>query len=202
MPEAPVDASWAAARRRRTSPARIAAAVGLHLLALVALTAAFDRIDLRVRGDRSTTLVEVALAPLPAPAPPRAARPVPVRPPTPGTARRRQQPAAATDAPIAATAAPVAAVAAAPSAPASAPRLVLDPEATRLAIRAVARDPSPSGLARSADAAPGANERLAQGLAAAQKGDCMKGEFAGGGGGLLSLPFLIAAEAMGKCSAK
>ncbi len=88
------------------------------------------------------------------------------------------------------------------STPASVPRLALDPEATRLAIRDVARHPSVSGLARAAEAAPGANERLAQGLAAAQKGDCSKGEYVGGGAGLLSIPFLVAAEALGHCSSK
>ena len=97
---------------------------------------------------------------------------------------------------------PPAAVAEAASGPASAPRLVLDAEATRLAILEVARHPSTSAQAHAADPAPGANERLAQGIAVAQKGDCMKSEYFGAGAGLLSLPFLVAAEALGKCSSK
>ena len=34
----------------------------------------------------------------------------------------------------------------------------------------------------------------------AGNGDCLKGEFAGGGAGLLSLPFWLLAEARGKCA--
>jgi hypothetical protein len=45
-------------------------------------------------------------------------------------------------------------------------------------------------------------QALAQDIAAAHKNDCMKGEFAGAGMGLLSAPFLLAAEAMGKCAHK
>jgi hypothetical protein len=41
--------------------------------------------------------------------------------------------------------------------------------------------------------------RLSQGMDAAHKGDCGKGEYLGGGRGLLSAPFLLAAEALGKC---
>ena len=43
---------------------------------------------------------------------------------------------------------------------------------------------------------------MARNIAAAHKGDCGKGEYLGGGMGLLSAPFLLAAEAMGKCSSK
>ena len=39
-------------------------------------------------------------------------------------------------------------------------------------------------------------------IAAAHKGDCGKGDYLGGGMGLLSAPFLLAAEALGKCSSK
>jgi len=55
---------------------------------------------------------------------------------------------------------------------------------------------------RLSNPAPPPAERLAQGVEAAHKDDCMKGQFFGGDAGLLSLPFLVAAEAMGKCAHK
>jgi hypothetical protein len=45
-------------------------------------------------------------------------------------------------------------------------------------------------------------ERLRLELAAAHKADCMNGEYFGSGQGLPSIPFLLAAEAMGKCAHK
>lgn len=44
------------------------------------------------------------------------------------------------------------------------------------------------------------SERLARQVARNAKGDCTKGEFLGGGMGLLSLPFYLAAEASGQCA--
>jgi hypothetical protein len=80
--------------------------------------------------------------------------------------------------------------------------LLLDTPAIRQALRAVARGPSLRALG---DAAVGAarplspEERLGQDVARAARGDCLKSEFFGGGAGLLSLPFWLAAEAGGKC---
>ena len=111
--------------------------------------------------------------------------------------------------------------------PASSPRpdlSFLDNAATRQAIRNVARgdtlashgnaltreetgsellaaDGTHVGTTRNLPPPPPA-QLLAQNIAAAHKGDCAKGEYLGGGMGLLSAPFLIAAEAMGKCSSK
>lgn len=111
--------------------------------------------------------------------------------------------------------------------PASSPRpdlSFLDNAATRRAIRNVARgdtlashgnaltreengselvaaDGTHVGTTRNLPPPPPA-QLLAQNIAAAHKGDCAKGEYLGGGMGLLSAPFLIAAEAMGKCSSK
>ena len=87
--------------------------------------------------------------------------------------------------------------AAGPDAPASAAepqRSLLETEASRRAIResaAAIRDASERG---------GANERLAAGIKGAGKGDCSKGDYPGGGMGLLSLPFLAAAVATGNCA--
>jgi hypothetical protein len=88
------------------------------------------------------------------------------------------------------------------SAPVALPSL-LDTAATRRAIRASARTP---GLGAQATAAideqrrAGANERLADDMKAAGKGDCAKGDYAGAGMGILSLPFLAVAAARGACA--
>ena len=44
------------------------------------------------------------------------------------------------------------------------------------------------------------DQRLARTIAEAGRGDCNKGQFLGGGMGLLSLPFWVAAEATGQCA--
>ncbi len=119
---------------------------------------------------------------------------------------------------------PVVAAIAAP-APASQPDLsFLDSAATRQAIRNVARgdtlsshanaltheepgselvaaDGTHVGMTRNLPPPPPA-QLLAQNIAAAHKGDCMSGEYAGAGMQLLSVPFLLAAEVMGKCAHK
>ena len=204
-------ATWAASRRRRASPARLAAAVALHALVLLALGVAFDRVELSVHRERSGTLVPVALAPLPPP-PPRIAPPPPP-PPARSTAPRGRPVGVPRPPPIPApraTDTPASPAAEAPSvtlpvaaAPASAPAsalLRLDAETMRLAVRDVARRPSVAGQANLADPRATSGDRLTAGVDAAQKGDCSKGEFFGGGAGLLSLPFLAAAAALGKCS--
>ncbi len=90
--------------------------------------------------------------------------------------------------------------AAAPAAePAAAP---WNTEATRRAIREAARQVPLGELAASASGEAGpvtAQGRLGQGIGSAALGDCLKGEFTGAGGGLLSLPFWLAAELRGKC---
>ena len=225
----PGAADWASTRRRRWSASRIAAAVALHALVLASLTLAIDRIELPHRGaDRATTLVNVALHAAPPPPlhalpPPRApspARAPAARGPAPVPARTPDDPAHAITVPM-----PAPVAAATPSASSPKPDLsFLDNAATRQAIRDVARGDTLASAANAATreddgsellAADGSHagttrnlppppptQLLAKNIAAAHKGDCGKGEYLGGGMGLLSTPFLIAAEALGHCSAK
>lgn len=44
-----------------------------------------------------------------------------------------------------------------------------------------------------------ASTKLGKEMMKGATGDCLKGEFAGAGAGLLSLPFWVLAEARGKC---
>lgn len=95
-------------------------------------------------------------------------------------------------------------VAAAPAErPASTPiEPLLGSEATRRALREAARGPLLSERADQASQTPDRGDapaRLGQSIQKAGHGDCGKGEFAGGGMGLLSLPFYVLAEARGKC---
>jgi hypothetical protein len=77
-------------------------------------------------------------------------------------------------------------------------------EATRQALRQTGQQPL---LAERAEAATDIalqrqDTALAEGVKQGAKGDCLKGEFAGSGGGLLSLPALAYAAAAGKCASK
>lgn len=80
---------------------------------------------------------------------------------------------------------------------------LLDTEASRRAIRESALAPSLAAWAAVASDEPhrtGAQERLVNDVKSAGKGDCLKGEYAGTGMGLLSLPFLALAAARGACA--
>ncbi|RQO63090.1 hypothetical protein DBR47_00515 [Paucibacter sp. KBW04] len=79
---------------------------------------------------------------------------------------------------------------------------ILDSEATRRALRMAAKAPLLSERAAGAmgEDFVSADQKLAQEMKKAGHGDCLKGEFAGGGMGLLSAPFWLLAEARGKCS--
>jgi hypothetical protein len=65
----------------------------------------------------------------------------------------------------------------------------------------LAADGSHAGMQRNLPAPPPA-VALARGIDAAHKADCLKGDYPGGGMGLLSAPFLLAAQALGKCAHK
>lgn len=83
-------------------------------------------------------------------------------------------------------------------------RELMDGAATRLAIRQSTRGtPLLSERADQASQAPerlDASARLGREIKDAGNGDCLKGEYAGGGMGLLSAPFLLLAQARGKCA--
>ncbi len=183
-------------------------------------------------ADRSTTLVAVVLhaapPPLPRARPAPARTPPPARTNAPAP-RARAAPAPAREPvfepPAITLPAPAAPTVAAAAPAASAPDLdFLDNAATRRAIRAagrgetlanrgnalthedpgselVAADGSHCNCKRNLPPPPPA-QALAQDIAAAHKSDCMKGDYAGAGMGLLSAPFLLAAEALGKCAHK
>jgi pyruvate/2-oxoglutarate dehydrogenase complex dihydrolipoamide acyltransferase (E2) component len=87
-------------------------------------------------------------------------------------------------------------------APASAPQpLLLHTEATRRAVREAARNPPLAVVAQTGlPQRETRDQRLARTMSEAGRGDCGKGEYAGGGMGLLSLPFWIAAEVRGQCA--
>jgi len=152
---------------------------------------------------------------------PEAAPAPPAPPPAPARPRPRAVPAPAPEAEVEAepeqqAAAPAGAAASAPTpaasaagsagpatAAASAPGGRLrDAEATRRAIREAARQRSTREMAAEASGASaplGAQERMAQEIARGAHGDCLKGEFAGAGMGLFSLPFWLLAEVRDKC---
>lgn len=151
--------------------------------------------------------------PTPAPSPaPAAARPGPA--PAPASPPTRRPDTAAVAPPSrqgagAAKATEQAATTAAPQAPvpadteavpdtarsARAMGRLLDSAAGREAVQSAARQ----GLVRPQIHAQ-REDPLASGMREAAQGDCMKGEFKGGGMGLLSLPMLAAAALKGECS--
>lgn len=115
-------------------------------------------------------------------------------------ATARPAPNAISTPPVLDTAAPSEALAASPSAapPASAPLpALLDSEATRRAVRQAALSAPEAARAKSLPET--SQQRLGQDIAKSADGDCLKGEFAGAGMGLLSAPFWLLAEARGKC---
>jgi hypothetical protein len=98
----------------------------------------------------------------------------------------------------------------APAAPAEPPQaaspspapLILNSEATRRALRDVARNRSFADRANQDIGAPAGSafdSRLGASVAGAARGDCMKGKFKGSDMGLLSLPALALAAANGEC---
>lgn len=200
--------------RSRAPAGAVLAVVTLHLalLWLLAISPATRSTrETATPPARRVALRLIAAPPPPSPAP--ALAPVRIEPtrshPAANPARTGQTPSGSRTAPSPSAAmAPLAREAEAAAAPppaASAEQIpsLLDTQATRRAIRESARAPSLGDqLARSREEPDrvGAQERLAHGVKSAGRGDCLKGEYAGGGMGLLSLPFLAIAEARGDCA--
>jgi len=144
---------------------------------------------------------------------PEPAKPMPPQPrPAPALSERRPAPPKqlAAQRPLPAVAEPAITEEAAPTTAAvppmastsAAPPPLLDSEATRRAIRQAAREHSVGEQGALASGEPRQlrpEERLGQEVARSARGDCLKGEYFGGGAGLLSLPFLAAAVVRDKC---
>jgi hypothetical protein len=165
-----------------------------------------ERLPRAVPATASRVAVRL-VAPRPPAAPPEA---TPAAPPTRAAARetaaRRRSVAAPSrpddalpaPAPLAMTAPPP--QTAASQAVAEPPPSLMDGDATRRAIRAAAREPGLAAMAgRQGPALQAPDERLGEQVQRSAKGDCLKGEYLGGGMGLLSLPFLAAAALRDQC---
>lgn len=206
------DAVGAWAPRRR--PGLLAGVLLAHVLLLLGWHL---ELSPRLRGTpptaRQSALVWLQLTPPPRPAPgvapppgTEAAKPPPAKARARHTAQPAVPPAARPEPASLAEAAPMAIHLPAPepaASAASAPReRLMDTAATRAAIRQTGRSTLLSERAASATDQPfvSRGEKEAQAVARTAKGDCLKGEFAGAGMGLLSVPFFVVAEARGQCA--
>ena len=201
--------NWSAGprRARRRWLLVTLAVVALHLLLVATWQHALRSPPPKPSVMHPPLLVWLRRAPPPIPQP-AATEPPPVRTETPRQ-RTRAAPVAEPEAPpVQAVAAPATASApvaepVAPTAAASAPPgRLLDSDASRRAIREAARQRSTGEMAAEAsgaDAPLSAQERMGQEIARGARGDCLKGEYAGSGMGLLSLPFWLMAELREKC---
>lgn len=195
---------------RGTALARrvVAALVLLLHLALLAWWLHGDRRERSAAAEVPRVSVRLIAAARPAAAQPvRTLTPPPSRPNIP---RGRETVDRSAPAPrVTSTPAPPAITAASPEPAASPaqterppepPPSLMDGEATRRAIRAAAREPGIAAQAgRQGPALQTPDERLGTEVQRSAKGDCLKGEYAGGGMGLLSLPFLAAAALRDQC---
>jgi hypothetical protein len=193
-----------AARTRRI----VAALVLLLHLALLAWWTQADRRERATASEAPRVSVRLIAAAPPRPA--LAEAPAPRTAPAGGVQRpapaRRPLPAPSGTAPaVPAALEPQPITVAAPEPAASQPLAepapsLMDGEATRRAIRATAREPGLASQAgRQGPALQTPDERLGEQVQRSAKGDCLKGEYLGGGMGLLSLPFLAAAALRDQC---
>lgn len=211
---------WRVPGVKPTAPSAwaVVAVLALHLLVLWGLHEATHRPTPKAtspgRALHVRWLTEAETMPAAAPSPTHPARPHPASTPRrpreasaraaktlPPTAKPPPESVDASPSPaLASDGAPGAdpPVAAAP--PASSP--LLDSLASRRAIRELARQkPITEQAALASDTTPPApGARLGERIREAGKGDCAKGEYFGGGMGLLSLPFLAAAAIRDDCA--
>jgi type IV secretory pathway VirB10-like protein len=184
------------------------AVAALHLLLLALLQGSLRGPELRTPPAQAPLVLVWIKPPL---APQKAAPPAPVAPP-PKPVRRVEPPPLAAQPPPLQAAVPAGAVTEASAASAAAPATqaaasapaggLLDTEASRRAIREAARQRSTGemGAAATDEKAPlSEQDKMGQEIARGARGDCLKGEYAGSGMGLFSLPFWLMAELREKC---
>lgn len=191
-----VAVAWLLGRHAPVAPhaaAPIAARVSLRWLP-PQVAASQRPADARPRSDAGAAAAQRRTPGGTAPSPTRAMRTMPTSD-------------APADEPDAAAASPGSAVPAGPAAtgvpPAAQrrdapPPSLLDSPATRQAIRDAARAPSLADLDGTTPRM-GASQQLGASIASGARGDCDKGEYAGGGMGLLSLPFWAIAKLRERC---
>lgn len=209
-------------QRRRLGPRALAigAVLLLHVALFGWLQQAWHRADFHREHRRSSIrMVTIQLPPLPKPppkttpvarSPDRRARPdpevpssqtatstqsaAPVQAPRPEVDRREEAPRSTVV---------VAAPAPASAASGATGRDLMYGAATQRAVRQSTQgQPLLAERADHASLAPDkidASTKLGNEMMKGASGDCLKGEFAGGGAGLLSAPFWLLAEARGKC---
>lgn len=192
---------------QRPSRSRMVAAaivVAAHLVLLIAWT----QDAVRWPGHAAPPRISVRLIAAAPPAAPQRPADAPMARPAREASRRMQaapraeglRPEAIAPQAITITIAPDAAASQAATVEPAATEPLLDSEATRRALRASARDPGLAARAGRIGPAPLApDERLGAEVLKSARGDCLKGEYLGGGMGLLSLPFLAAAALREQC---
>lgn len=187
------------ARRRAVAVAIVVAA---HLALLIAWMHEAVRAPGRATAPRISVRLIAAAPPARAAEPPvaiPAREPVRRAPPQPRAEAVRRD-ALAPQAITTQAIAPEPAASQTATAPPAATEPLLDSEATRRALRASARDPGLAAQAGRFGAEPlSPDARLGAEVQRSAKGDCLKGEYLGGGMGLLSLPFLAAAALREQC---
>ncbi|MDN6885352.1 hypothetical protein QMO14_17245 [Variovorax sp. CAN2819] len=196
---APADAIPFHPPRRRALMALVLAVAAMHAAVLWLLVIA-TKPHGAIAGAAKRIAVQMVRAEPPAKVDP-APRKEAASPPRPAVGR---PPQSARTRSIAAPEAPAATAASSQAASdAPAPPLILHSESTRRALRDIGRERSfadRAGQDINGNSRSAFDSRLSSGVANAAHGDCRKGEFKGGGMGLLSLPALALAAANGECA--
>jgi hypothetical protein len=196
---------WSGTRRRLRGRWLLVLLVvaGLHVLLMMLAQRAMRSPPARPAPTQAPLVLVWVQPPTPVPL---QAAPPPRQAPTPRPTRRLPQPSVSAEpAPVQAAAGASAASAAPPTAQAAASAPaggLLDTEASRQAIREAARQRSTGerGAQATGEKAPlSEQDRMGQEIARGARGDCLKGEYAGAGMGLFSLPFWLIAELREKC---